>query len=112
MLVQRPTSVPGGHIFVRPCLLPSYFDAQARPKEGARESTARVKAVLDEESAGLSTVADHEAFANEVLQIKSELARREHILVLPWNLTDEISRELDYVQPPGAAGFRSLRQIV
>jgi hypothetical protein len=57
--------------------------------------------VLDEESAGLSTVADHEAFANEVLRIKSELAQPEHILVLPWNLRDEISRELDHVRSWG-----------
>ena len=46
----------------------------ARPEESAGEPTARVKAVLDEEeSAGLHTVAGHEGFAGEVLQIKSDL---------------------------------------
>ena len=46
----------------------------ARPEESAGEPTTRVKAVLgEEESAGLHTVAGHEGFAAEVLQIKSEL---------------------------------------
>ena len=46
----------------------------ARPEESAGEPTTRVKAVLGaEESAGLHTVAGHEGFAAEVLQIKSEL---------------------------------------
>ena len=46
----------------------------ARPAEAAGEPTARVKAVLaEEEAAGLHTVAGHEGFAREVLQIKSDL---------------------------------------
>ena len=46
----------------------------ARPAESAGEPDARVKAVLDaEESAGLHTVAGHEGFARQVLQIKSDL---------------------------------------
>ncbi len=46
----------------------------ARPEQAAGEPTARVKAVLDkEESAGLHTVAGHQGFAGEVLQIKSDL---------------------------------------
>ena len=141
----------------------------ARPEENAGEPTTRVKAVLDEEeSAGLHTVAGHEGFAVDVLQIKSELlgfllgAAREgrsvasygapgkgntllnhcgirsdllaytvdrspvkqgmflpgthipiypperlaetkpdYILVLPWNLREEISRQLDYVRSWG-----------
>jgi 2-polyprenyl-3-methyl-5-hydroxy-6-metoxy-1,4-benzoquinol methylase len=141
----------------------------ARPEQGAGEPTARVKAVLDEEeSAGLHTVAGHEGFAAEVLQIKSDLltflltAAREgrsvagygapgkgntllnhcgiradlleytvdrsplkqgkflpgthipiyaperlaetkpdYVLVLPWNLREEISRQLEYVRAWG-----------
>jgi len=141
----------------------------ARPEEGASEPTARVKAVLDdEESAGLHTVAGHEGFAREVLQIKSDLlgflltaagdgrsvagygapgkgntllnhcgirsdllsytvdrspvkqgkflpgthipiyaperlaeTRPDYVLVLPWNLRDEISQQLDYVRSWG-----------
>ena len=141
----------------------------ARPEESASEPAARVKAVLDEEeSAGLHTVAGHEGFAREVLQIKSDLlgflltaagdgrsvagygapgkgntllnhcgirsdllqytvdrspvkqgkflpgthipiyaperlaeTRPDYILVLPWNLRDEISQQLDYVKSWG-----------
>jgi C-methyltransferase C-terminal domain/Putative zinc binding domain/Methyltransferase domain len=141
----------------------------ARPQESAGEPAPRVKAVLhDEESAGLHTVAGHEGFAGEVLQIKSDLlgfllgAAREgrsvagygapgkgntllnhcgirsdllsytvdrnplkqgkslpgthipiyapehlaetqpdYILVLPWNLREEISKQLDYVRSWG-----------
>ena len=141
----------------------------ARPQECAGEPTARVKAVLDEEeSAGLHTVAGHEGFAGQVLQIKSDLlefllnaaakgrsvvgygapgkgntllnhcgirsdllsytvdrsqvkqgkflpgtripiyaperlaeARPDYILVLPWNLREEISEQLDYVRSWG-----------
>src|SRR3984893_5929863 len=141
----------------------------ARPEETAGEPTTRVKAVLDEEeSAGLHTVAGHEGFAGQVLQIKSDLlefllsAAREgrsvagygapgkgntllnhcgirsdllsytvdrspvkqgkflpgthipiyaperlaetqpdYVLVLPWNLREEISRQLDYVRSWG-----------
>ncbi len=141
----------------------------ARPEESAGEPTTRVKAVLGaEESAGLHTVAGHEGFAAEVLQIKSELlgflltaaadgrpvagygapgkgntllnhcgirsdllaytvdrspvkqgkflpgthipvyppgrlaeTRPDYILVLPWNLREEISRQLDYVRSWG-----------
>jgi len=141
----------------------------ARPEECAGEPTMRVKAVLDaEESAGLHTVAGHEGFAGQVLQIKSDLVgfllnaaregrsvagygapgkgntllnysgirsdllsytvdrspakqgkflpgthipifapehlaetRPDYILVLPWNLRDEISQLLGYVQSWG-----------
>ena len=141
----------------------------ARPEECAGEPTTRVKAVLDaEESSGLHTVAGHEGFARQVLQIKSDLlkflldaaengksvagygapgkgntllnhcgirsdllsytvdrsphkqgqflpgthipiysperlaeTRPDYILVLPWNLRDEISRQLDYVRSWG-----------
>jgi hypothetical protein len=141
----------------------------ARPGESAGEPAARVKAVLDEEeSAGLHTVAGHEGFAHEVLQIKSDLleflltaaregrsvagygapgkgntllnhcgirsdllqytvdrspvkqgkflpgthipiyapqrlaeTRPDYVLVLPWNLRDEISRQLDYIRSWG-----------
>src|SRR5215475_8127032 len=46
----------------------------ARPEGNAGEPAARVKAVLAlEESAGLHTVAGHEGFARDVLQIKSDL---------------------------------------
>jgi SAM-dependent methyltransferase len=46
----------------------------ARPLESAGEPATSVKAVLDaEESAGLNTVAGHEGFARQVLQIKSDL---------------------------------------
>jgi SAM-dependent methyltransferase len=141
----------------------------ARPEGNAGEPTARIKAVLDaEEAAGLHTVAGHEGFARDVLQIKSDLmqflltaardgrsvagygapgkgntllnhcgirtdllqytvdrspvkqgkflpgthipiyaperlaeTRPDYILVLPWNLRDEISRQLDYVRSWG-----------
>ena len=141
----------------------------ARPEEDASEPTARVKAVLDEEeSAGLHTVAGHEGFARDVLQIKSDLlgflltaagdgrsvagygapgkgntllnhcgirsdllpytvdrspvkqgkflpgthipiyaperlaeTRPDYVLVLPWNLRDEISQQLNYVRSWG-----------
>ncbi len=46
----------------------------ARPQECAGEPATKVKAVLDaEESAGLHTVAGHEGFARQVLQIKTDL---------------------------------------
>jgi len=141
----------------------------ARPEESAGEPTAQVKAVLDvEESAGLHTVAGHEGFAREVLQIKSDLlgfllgaagegrsvavygapgkgntllnhcgvrsdllsytvdrspqkqgkflpgthipiypperlaqTRPDYVLVLPWNLREEISQQLDYIRSWG-----------
>jgi 2-polyprenyl-3-methyl-5-hydroxy-6-metoxy-1,4-benzoquinol methylase len=141
----------------------------ARPEECAGEPATRVKTVLDaEESSGLHTVAGHEGFARQVLQIKSDLlkflldaaengksvagygapgkgntllnhcgirsdllsytvdrsphkqgqflpgthipiysperlaeTRPDYILVLPWNLRDEISRQLDYVRSWG-----------
>jgi 2-polyprenyl-3-methyl-5-hydroxy-6-metoxy-1,4-benzoquinol methylase len=141
----------------------------ARPREGAGEPTARVKAVLDaEDSAGLHSVAGYAGFAREVLKIKSDLlgflltaaaegksvagygapgkgntllnhcgirsdllaytvdrspvkqgkflpgthipiyaperlaeTKPDYILVLPWNLKEEISRQLDYVRSWG-----------
>ena len=141
----------------------------ARPAEGVGEPTARVKAVLvQEEAAGLHTVAGHDGFAREVLQIKSNLleflltaaaegrsvagygapgkgntllnhcgirsdllaytvdrspwkqgkflpgthipiypperiaeTRPDYVLVLPWNLREEISQQLDYVRSWG-----------
>jgi SAM-dependent methyltransferase len=141
----------------------------ARPQESAGEPSTRVKAVLAaEEAAGLHTVAGHEGFAREVLQIKSDLlgfllaaardgksvagygapgkgntllnhcgirsdllsytvdrspvkqgmflpgthipiyeperlaqTRPDYILVLPWNLRQEISQQLDYVREWG-----------
>jgi SAM-dependent methyltransferase len=46
----------------------------ARPAGHAGEPSSRVKAVLDaEDAAGLHSVAGHEGFAGEVLQIKSDL---------------------------------------
>jgi len=51
----------------------------ARPQEQAGEPTDRMAAVLDEEAAaGLHTVAGHEGFAAEVLQVKCDLV---HFLV-------------------------------
>jgi len=48
----------------------------ARPQESAGEPASRVKAVLDaEDDAGLHTLAGHDGFAREVLQIKSDLVR-------------------------------------
>jgi len=141
----------------------------ARPDESAGEPTTSVKAVLDkEESVGLHTVAGHEGFARQVLQIKSDLlgflleaarqgksvagygapgkgntllnhcgirsdllsytvdrspvkqgmflpgthipiygperiaqTRPDYVLVLPWNLRDEISKQLEYVRSWG-----------
>jgi hypothetical protein len=141
----------------------------ARPAESAGEPSARVKAVLDaEEYAGLHTLAGHQGFASQVLQIKSDLlsflldaARRgrtvagygapgkgntllnhcgirtdllaytvdrslfkqgkflpgthipiyaperlaetrpDYVLVLPWNLKEEISQQLEYVRSWG-----------
>jgi hypothetical protein len=141
----------------------------ARPEGSAGEPTSRVKAVLaEEEAAGLHTVAGHEGFAGDVLQIKSDLlefllaaaadgrsvagygapgkgntllnhcgirsdllqytvdrspvkqgkflpgthipihaperlaeTRPDYILVLPWNLRDEITAQLDYVRSWG-----------
>ncbi len=141
----------------------------ARPAEGVGEPTARVKAVLEEEAAaGLHTVAGHDGFGREVLQIKSNLlefllsaaaegrsvagygapgkgntllnhcgirsdllaytvdrspwkqgkflpgthipihaperiaeTRPDYVLVLPWNLREEISQQLDYVRSWG-----------
>jgi 2-polyprenyl-3-methyl-5-hydroxy-6-metoxy-1,4-benzoquinol methylase len=141
----------------------------ARPEESAGEPSTQVKAVLAaEEAAGLHTVAGHEGFAREVLQIKSDLlgfllaaardgksvagygapgkgntllnhcgirsdllsytvdrspvkqgmflpgthipiyeperlaqTRPDYILVLPWNLRQEISQQLDYVREWG-----------
>ena len=142
----------------------------ARPDEAAGEEAASVKAVLDaEESAGLHTLAGHEGFARQVLQIKSDLVeflldaarqgksvagygapgkgntllnhcgirsdllsytvdrspvkqgqflpgthipiyaperlaqtRPDYVLVLPWNLRAEISKQLEYVRSWGA----------
>jgi hypothetical protein len=142
----------------------------ARPYESAGESTTGVKTVLaSEESAGLHTVAGHEGFARQVLQIKSDLVgflldvarqgksvagygapgkgntllnhcgircdllsytvdrspvkqgqflpgthipiypperlaetRPDYVLVLPWNLRAEISKQLEYVRAWGA----------
>ena len=141
----------------------------ARPAEGVGEPTARVKAVLEqEEAAGLHTVAGHDGFAREVLQIKSNLleflltaaaegrsvagygapgkgntllnhcgirsdllaytvdrspwkqgkflpgthipiyaperiaeTRPDYVLVLPWNLREEISQQLAYIRSWG-----------
>ena len=141
----------------------------ARPAEAAREPAERVKAVLAaEEAAGLHTVAGHDGFARQVMQIKSDLlgflltaaaegrsvvgygapgkgntllnhcgirpdllsytvdrspwkqgksmpgthipiypperieqTRPDYVLVLPWNLRDEISKQLDYVRSWG-----------
>ena len=141
----------------------------ARPVESAGEEAASVKAVLDtEESAGLHTLAGHEGFARQVLQIKSDLVgflldaarqgksvagygapgkgntllnhcgirsdllsytvdrspvkqgqflpgthipiyaperlaqtRPDYVLVLPWNLRAEISKQLEYVRSWG-----------
>jgi SAM-dependent methyltransferase len=141
----------------------------ARPQECAGEPATKVKAVLDaEESAGLHTVAGHEGFARQVLQIKTDLVgflleaasqgrsvagygapgkgntllnhcgirsdllsytvdrspvkqgrflpgthipiyapeqiaetRPDYVLVLPWNLRDEISQQLEYVRSWG-----------
>jgi hypothetical protein len=142
----------------------------ARPDESAGEAAASVKAVLDaEESAGLHTLAGHEGFARQVVQIKSDLVgflleaamqgksvagygapgkgntllnhcgirsdllsytvdrspvkqgqflpgthipiypperlaqtRPDYVLVLPWNLRAEISKQLEYVRSWGA----------
>jgi hypothetical protein len=127
LLVQLPAYVPGEDIFSDYAYFSSYSDswvahakryadtmigalrltpsnAYARPAKSAGGPTARVKAVLEEKSAGLSTVADYEGFANGVPQIKSEFARPDDILVLPWNLQDKISWRLDYVQLWDAAG--------
>ena len=141
----------------------------ARPDESAGEPATGVKTVLDkEESAGLHTVAGHEGFARQVLQIKSDLVgflldaarqgksvagygapgkgntllnhcgirsdllsytvdrspvkqgqflpgthipiyapehlaqtRPDYVLVLPWNLRSEISKQLEYVRSWG-----------
>ena len=141
----------------------------AQPIEAAGEPAAQVKAVLaEEEAAGLHTVAGHEGFAREVLQIKSDLleflltavaegksvagygapgkgntllnhcgirsdllaytvdrsphkqgmflpgthipiyapdrieaTKPDYVLVLPWNLREEISQQLDYVHAWG-----------
>ena len=141
----------------------------ARPAEAAGEPTARVKAVLEEEeTAGLHTVAGHDGFARDVLQIKSNLleflltaaaegrsvagygapgkgntllnhcgirsdllaytvdrspwkqgkflpgthipiyaperiaeTRPDYVLVLPWNLREEISQQLAYIRSWG-----------
>jgi hypothetical protein len=141
----------------------------ARPAEGVGEPTARVKAVLEEEeAAGLHTVAGHDGFAREVLQIKRNLlefllaaaaegrsvagygapgkgntllnhcgirsdlltctvdrspwkqgkflpgthipiypperiaeTRPDYVLVLPWNLREEISQQLAYIRSWG-----------
>jgi SAM-dependent methyltransferase len=142
----------------------------ARPDESAGEPATGVKAVLDsEESAGLHTVAGHEGFARQVLEIKSDLVgfllnaarqgksvagygapgkgntllnhcgirsdllsytvdrspvkqgqflpgthipiyaperlaqtRPDYVLVLPWNLRAEISKQLEYIRSWGA----------
>jgi hypothetical protein len=141
----------------------------ARPQESAGEPSTRVKSVLAaEEAAGLHTVAGHEGFAREVLQIKTDLlgfllaavqdgksvagygapgkgntllnhcgvrsdllaytvdrspvkqgmflpgthipiyaperlaqTRPDYILVLPWNLRQELTQQLDYVREWG-----------
>jgi SAM-dependent methyltransferase len=142
----------------------------ARPYESAGEPTTGVKTVLaSEESVGLHTLAGHEGFARQVLQIKSDLVgflldvarqgksvagygapgkgntllnhcgircdllsytvdrspvkqgqflpgthvpiyppehlaetRPDYVLVLPWNLRAEISKQLEYVRTWGA----------
>jgi hypothetical protein len=141
----------------------------ARPVAAAGESSARVKAVLDlETAAGLDTVAGHAGFATDVLKIKTDLlsfligaiaagktvagygapgkgntllnhcgiradllpytvdrsphkqgmflpgthipvysperiaqTKPDYVLVLPWNLRDEITRQLDFVRSWG-----------
>jgi SAM-dependent methyltransferase len=141
----------------------------ARPADFAGEPGSKVKDVLDaEESAGLHTVAGHDGFHRDVLQIKSDLVsfllgaardgksvagygapgkgntllnhcgirsdllaytvdrspvkqgrylpgthipiyaperlaetQPDYVLVLPWNLRDEISRQLEYVRSWG-----------
>jgi hypothetical protein len=87
--------VSSWHISCGHAYFSSYFDAYARPKKSAGEPAAGVKAVLEEESAGLSSVADYESFANEVPQIKRESAQPDDILVLPWNLQERFSWRLD-----------------
>jgi len=48
----------------------------AQPQESAGEPVSRVKSVLDaEDYAGLHTLAGHEGFASQVMQIKSDLVR-------------------------------------
>jgi SAM-dependent methyltransferase len=141
----------------------------AKPEESAGEPTARVQEILDTEAAaGLHSVSGHEAFAGEVLKIKSDLlgfllgaaeegrtvagygapgkgntllnhcgirgdllsytvdrspfkqgkflpgthipiyaperlaeTKPDYILVLPWNLKEEISQQLDFVRSWG-----------
>jgi 2-polyprenyl-3-methyl-5-hydroxy-6-metoxy-1,4-benzoquinol methylase len=141
----------------------------ARPEQAAGEPTTRVKSVLDEEeAAGLHTVAGHDGFTGEVLQIKSDLlefllsaaregrsvagygapgkgntllnhcgirsdllaytvdrspvkqgkflpgthipiyaperladTRPDYVLVLPWNLREEITQQLEYIRSWG-----------
>jgi SAM-dependent methyltransferase len=141
----------------------------ARPEDSAGEASTRVKAVLAaEEAVGLHSVAGHEGFARQVLQIKSDLlefllqaaragkpvagygapgkgntllnhcgirsdllaytvdrspakqgkflpgthipiyapdrlaeTKPAYVLVLPWNLKEEISQQLDYVRSWG-----------
>jgi len=141
----------------------------AKPRQSVGEPSGRVKEVLDrEESAGLHSIAGHQGFANDVLNIKTDLlefllcaardgrtvagygapgkgntllnhcgirsdllsytvdrspvkqgkflpgthipifapdhlakTRPDYVLVLPWNLREEITRQLEYIRSWG-----------